>query len=69
MAKHVQQMISFHFCRLYMVVVIHLMQKRKHGNGTALRYTNDNGGTGKLQLRLYAQSHLYVPFVSYGLFH
>jgi hypothetical protein len=43
--------------------------KTKNSNGTALRYTNDNGGTGKLQLRLYAQSHLYVPFVSDGLFH
>jgi len=44
------------------------MQK-KNGNGTAVRYTNDNGGTGKLQLRFYAQIHLYVPFVSDGLFH
>ncbi|CAF1441884.1 unnamed protein product [Rotaria magnacalcarata] len=30
---------------------------------TSLRYTNDNGGSGKLILRLYAQSQLYAPYI------
>jgi hypothetical protein len=42
--------------------------KTKTANGSHVRRTSDNGGTGKLQLRLYAQSQLYVPFVSEGLF-
>jgi hypothetical protein len=42
--------------------------KTKNVNGSSPRRTSDNGGPGKLQLRLYAQSHLYVPFISEGLF-
>ncbi|CAF0841505.1 unnamed protein product [Rotaria sp. Silwood1] len=38
--------------------------KTKTTNGSDLRYTNDDGGSGKLILRLYAQSHLYVPYAS-----
>ncbi|CAF3341058.1 unnamed protein product [Rotaria socialis] len=38
--------------------------KSKSTNGTSLRYTNDNGGSGKLILRLYAQSHLYSPHIN-----
>ncbi|CAF2219431.1 unnamed protein product [Rotaria magnacalcarata] len=38
--------------------------KSKSTNETSLRYTNDNGGSGKLILRLYAQSHLYVPHIT-----
>ena len=37
-------------------------------NGTKTRNTNDNGGAGKLVLRLYAHSHLYVPCITKGLF-
>lgn len=40
--------------------------KTKHPNGTAVRRTSDNGGSGKLQLRLYAQSHLYIPYITEG---
>jgi hypothetical protein len=43
--------------------------KTKTSNGSDVRDTSDNGGPGKLQLRLYVQSHLYVPFISEGLFH
>ena len=43
--------------------------KTKNGVGSDVRHTNDNGGTGSLQLRLYAQSQLYVPYISDGLFH
>lgn len=43
--------------------------KTKGDNRTDVRNTNDNGGPGKLQLRLYAQSHLYVPYASEGLFY
>lgn len=32
----------------------------------SVRLTIDNGGTGTLQLQLYAQSHQYVPYVSEG---
>lgn len=42
--------------------------KMKNPNGSAVRRTSDGGGPGKLQLRLYAQSHLYIPYVSEGLF-
>lgn len=42
--------------------------KTKHSNGSDIRRTSDNGGSGKLQLRLYAQSHLYIPFIIEGLF-
>ena len=42
--------------------------ERKDGNATNIRYTNDYGGFGKLQLRLYAQSQLYVPYISGGSF-
>ncbi|CAF3287705.1 unnamed protein product [Rotaria sp. Silwood2] len=38
--------------------------KTKTTNGSDIKYTNDNGGSGKLILRLYAQSHLYVPLIS-----
>ena len=38
-------------------------------NGTKLRFTDDNGGPGKLSLRLYSHSHLYIPYLSEGLFH
>jgi hypothetical protein len=43
--------------------------KTNNTNGTAIRNTTDNGGSGELQLQLYAQSHLYVPYASGGLFH
>jgi hypothetical protein len=43
--------------------------KTKNINGSAVRHTNDYGGSGTLELRLYAHSNLYVPFVSDGLFH
>jgi hypothetical protein len=43
--------------------------KTKNSDGSDVRLTNGNGGTGNLQLRLYAQSHLYVPYISDGLFH
>jgi hypothetical protein len=35
-------------------------------NQTRLRTVTDNGGPGKLQLRLYAYSNQYVPYVSEG---
>ncbi|CAF0800360.1 unnamed protein product [Rotaria sordida] len=38
--------------------------KKKTTNESNIRYTNDDGGSGNLILRLYAQSHLYVPFVA-----
>lgn len=41
--------------------------KLKGVNSSAVRRTSDNGGPGKLQLRLYVQSHLYIPYVSDGL--
>jgi hypothetical protein len=42
--------------------------KRKDLNSSNIRSTNDYGGSGKLQLRLYVNSHLYVPYVTQGLF-
>lgn len=42
--------------------------KTKNSNGSNLRYTNDYGGSGKLQLRLYAHNHLYIPYTTEGLF-
>ena len=38
----------------------------KDPNSAPPRKIYDNGGDGKLQLRLYANSHLYVPDVSQG---
>jgi hypothetical protein len=35
-------------------------------NQTYLRNVTDNGGPGKLQLRLYAYSNQYVPYISEG---
>lgn len=43
--------------------------KTKSTNGSNLRHTDANGGTGRLTLSLYAQSHLYIPYVSEGLFY
>jgi hypothetical protein len=40
----------------------------KNPNSSDIRQTNDYGGTGTLQLRLYANSHLYVPYSTDGLF-
>jgi hypothetical protein len=37
-------------------------------NQSNLRQTTDNGGSGTLQLRLYAQSQDYVPYVADGTF-
>lgn len=42
--------------------------QRLNSTGRRLRYTNDNAGFGKLQLRLYPHSHLYIPFVTAGRF-
>jgi hypothetical protein len=41
--------------------------KTKNANGSDVRYTDDNAGSGDLILRLYAQSHLYIPYVSEGI--
>ncbi|CAF3716245.1 unnamed protein product [Rotaria sp. Silwood1] len=38
--------------------------KTKDLNNSKIRQTNDDGGSGKLILRLYAHSDLYVPYVS-----
>jgi len=35
-------------------------------NQTSIRNATDNGGTGTFQLKLYAYSHQYVPYVSDG---
>ena len=35
--------------------------KIKNSTSAKIRMTNDNGSTGKLQIRLYAYSHLYFP--------
>jgi len=43
--------------------------KKQNSTGSDLRSTNENGGTGTLELRLYAQSQLYVPYMADGLFH
>ena len=40
--------------------------RSKDANKSAIRKTNANGGSGLLQIRLYAQSHLYVPFAAQG---
>jgi hypothetical protein len=40
--------------------------KTKGVNGSAVRHTTDNGGSGTLELRLYAQSQLYIPFYTEG---
>lgn len=40
--------------------------KLKGSNRSAVRRTTDFGGSGKLQLRLYTQSHLYTPYVAAG---
>lgn len=40
--------------------------RQKNTTKHRLRYTNDNGGYGKLKLILYAHSHLYVPFATDG---
>jgi hypothetical protein len=37
-------------------------------NQSNIRQTTDNGGSGKLELRLYAQSQDYVPYLSEGTF-
>ena len=39
----------------------------KTKNRSSVRHTNDNGGRGKLQLRLYAHQQLYIPLISEGL--
>ena len=41
--------------------------KTKNVNGSDVRNTNDNAGSGDLILRLYAHSHLYIPYVSEGI--
>ena len=40
--------------------------KLKGSNQSAVRRTTDRGGSGKLQLHLYTQSHLYTPYVAAG---
>jgi len=40
--------------------------KKKQANGSEVRNTTDNGGAGTLELRLYAQSQLYIPFYTDG---
>ena len=42
--------------------------KKKQANGSELHHTNDDGGSGVLELRLYAQSQLYLQFYAEGLF-
>jgi hypothetical protein len=42
--------------------------KTKTTNGSDVRYTTDNGGPGRLELLLYAQNQLYVPYIQNGLF-
>jgi len=37
-------------------------------NQSNIRQTTDNGASGKLELRLYAQSQDYVPYISDGTF-
>ena len=41
--------------------------RRKNYTEKQLRLTNEVGGTGKLLLRLYAHSHLYIPFLTDGM--
>ena len=40
--------------------------KLKDPNGSSLHKVYEDGAEGKLQLRLYANSHLYVPYFSQG---
>jgi hypothetical protein len=40
--------------------------RTKNDSGENLRRTNQNGGTGRLTLSLYAHSHLYVPYAAEG---
>jgi hypothetical protein len=40
--------------------------KLKGSNQSTPRRTTDMGGSGKLQLHLYTQSHLYTPYVAAG---
>jgi hypothetical protein len=43
--------------------------KMKNTNGSVVRHTNDYGGSGILELRLYAHSQVYIPVFTEGLFH
>ena len=38
----------------------------QNSRASGLRRVNDNGGSGKLQLELYAHNHIYVPWVLHG---
>ncbi len=40
--------------------------KSNKTNNGEVHYNNENGGRGNLELRLYAQSHQYVPYFSDG---
>ena len=39
----------------------------KTRSNSSVRHTNDNGARGKLQLRLYAHKHLYIPMILQGV--
>lgn len=42
--------------------------KLKDALNSPLKYNADNGGTGLLELRLYAHQHQYVPYLSNGTY-
>ncbi len=42
--------------------------KLKNTSDGGVRFSSDHGGSGNLQLRLYAHSHQYVPFMSPGTY-
>lgn len=40
--------------------------KTKNSSSNPIRRTNDNGAWGRLQLKLYAHTHLYLPYLNEG---